>query len=271
MSSIITDKIDGFFNMFNGSIGAEEDKKNIKKKIVGIYGTQGGVGVSSFITQLACRYKQNGLKVIIIDGNFLKPYHFSKYKKQKNKLVLKDYIYNEDLELLISTIVRDKNKVEYLYTEPFPLVDILNFNENDNKYKFFRETLNKLVEFYDLILIDLDLELSHTYLEQALIKETQLFIEIQNDTLGSKLNEDICRSILSYTAAETPIVKIMNKCPEDYKNNEIKLQLPYKERFSNYELYGVCYLYSDDTTKSDYLEKFDTIIEFINANLESKN
>ena len=256
MESIIKEKLNNFFSFFNGEYGREEEEAQLKgkSKIIGVYGTQGGVGTSSFITQLSTNLVQKGYKTLVIDGDFLTPYHYCKYEPKRDNISLRTYLYNNDIEEMSKLLVKDSSGVEYLQVTPISVLDILNFNQED-KFELLRRTLNKLYEFYHIILIDLNLDLSFIYIEQSFIKEVQLLIEIGSDSLSSKLNKDTTKDIIFNTIKDVPIFKIQNKC----ENEEEKNSLPYAKKFSYYEKMGICYLFSDDVSKDIYVNKFNNI------------
>ena len=257
MESFIKEKLNSFFTLFNGEEGRqeEEEKTRGKKKIIGVYGNQGGAGVSSFIGILSTTLKEKGFKVLVIDGNFLKPYHYCKYIPTKDNISLRTYIYNKDIEEIDKILIKDKKGIEYIQVTPFNLVDLLNFNEDQNNFEFMRRSMSRIINFYDIVIIDINPDLSFNYLEQSLIKESQLLIEIQVDSLSGKLNKDKNKEILFNTIQDIPIFKIENKCNKTTSSNS----LPYREKFSYFEKMGICYIYSEDETKDDYVENYNSI------------
>jgi len=261
MESFVKEKLNKFFTLFNGEEGRQEDEEKTrgKKKIIGVYGNQGGAGVSSFIGLLSYTLKEKGYRVLVIDGNFLKPYHYCKYTPTKDNISLRTYIYNKDIEEIDKILVKDKKGIEYIQVTPFKLIDLLNFNEDQNNFEFMRKSMGKIINFYDIVIMDINPDLSFNYLEQSLIKESQLLIEINVDSLSGKLNKDKNKEILFNTIQDVPIFKIENKCDKENVPNS----LPYKKRFNELEKMGTCYIYSDDDSKDDYVTNFNIIQENI--------
>lgn len=253
-------KIQKSLSSLDGSQNFKELRK-FSKKVVGVYGTVGGIGVSSFIKELSVLFSKN-YKVLVIDGNFLLPNqiinHLSNTNTSINSLtnLLEEDVKEEQINNIFKKSFLSTN-INYCNQEPVSLLNYIKFEEDFKSYNTLTLILEKYKTLFDVIIIDLCPNLLLTGLEQALLKSCDYLIQLYNNSVASKYNKLILEESIALTSkANIKTLAIHNKVKE--KPTQF-LYLPYEPKF--YEIYNDAksFLISGKSNNNLYIHKFKDI------------
>lgn len=264
MESIIdvgVQKLQEISKQLDGTQDVQEIKK-FNKRVVGVYGSQGGAGVSSFIEELAIMFANNKFNVLIIDGSFLFPLHRIYYTEDENQSSLTSVLNAKD-NALYSVIKKSlwQPKISYAHQAPVDLQTLVKFEDDFSNYTKMSNAIQEYRKSYDVILIDIKPELLLTGLEQALLKNCEYLLNIKTSEVTSTLfNQDLI-DMISLTAKNNVKTQVIENKVEDI-NKEL-LYLPYEEYF--YETYNSAksFLVSGKSDSNLYIEQFQIIYEVI--------
>ena len=172
------------------------------KKIIGIYGTEGGVGASSLLNEIALYFANKGKKILIIDSNLLYPYQSLLYTDDTNKIesfvdILKD------IQKFSNCLFKSKysTNIDYCYQRPLSPLEYIEIVEKYSYYTYLKKLFIEIKKFYDIIFIDLNMNDINNFITVNYIKHCELFIEVRELTLKSELNiEHIKDNILMFNS-----------------------------------------------------------------------
>lgn len=253
----LNDGVKNVFSKFDGTSNYIEDK--IKNIIIGVYGTCGGIGVTSFIHELTFRLASLNKKILVIDGNFLSPLQNIYYREKK--LNFSDLIqlpYNSDFNLsdYISAV---NNNISFMNQAPLSLLSLIKIDEKQSNYNKIDKIMGILKENYDIILIDLDFKLLTTLLEQGLLKNCSQLIQINSNSISGIYNETI-KTLVNFTVQpeiKENTIEFINKS----RTKEKELYLPYEELYyKNYNNLDL-FLISGQSLTDEYIIQFNKIYD----------
>lgn len=262
-------KIGSFFSSFNGQDIKKEREiidKN-KKKIIGFYGLQGGVGVSSLIYQLALNINK---RILIFDTKLLSPYHYI-YIKDKTRSSFQTYLFNEltakknTNSIELRNFIGTKGHISFLYVPPTTMMDYLTLTQNNRGFTIITSLIHELTSMYDVIFIDIDMTNIDNFIGQGILNQIDSLIEISVPSLACDLNRETLKDLINKEVLKK---RIINKVTEEgtYKN---ELGLPYEQEYITNESYGENYLKSLGCS-DNFRKKFNIITEVILNMIEGK-
>lgn len=253
----VVSKIDGSTNYIDTKYA---------KHIIGVIGTSGS-GVSSFVPELALYFAQKRKNVLVIDADLLYPFQ-NTYNIEQKDVSFVDSVGNPTK--INTTLIKSKfnEKLEFSYQDYLSLTAYIQNSDDFKKYKDCVSLLNKLETIYDLIVIDFNSYLLNNPIVQALIKKTQLFILMYEDTIKSIKNKQIIRDNIGLTISDdVQILDLKNKVKiSDVKAFELPFEKEYEKIYNNGEIFTV----SGPSDTDNYIQSFNKTMEKLVLKMENK-
>lgn len=234
------------------------------KKIIGFYGTVGGVGTTSIVNQLAYSFAQKGNKVLVLENNLLYPHNYTYFKGN----TLPSFVNNLKDSKKFSESLFNIQGVDYIYQEPMPLIEYVQIAENNKNYIYIKKLFLELRKIYDLIFIDLNINYLNDFITVGYLKHIDLFVEIKNDTNISLNNSNLIKTSISLlNNFINKKISIYNKL--DYTINK-ELYLPYEKDFILSYNKNELFIVHGSSYNTNYSEQFNNIFEVIDKNLQGE-
>lgn len=171
----------------------------------------GGTGVSTITSNVAYIAACQGLKVLVIDLNILRPtqHTFLGIKQSvTEKADLVSYILGRNN---LGDSIDSSHIYSVMYANNRNIADVINCNA-DASIATFNDMINKLRRLYDLILVDCPMDIENTLCNNILYNCDAMYV-VWDEGLASIANTDRMRRNMSYCGIDsyTKMRVILNK------------------------------------------------------------
>jgi len=203
-------------------------KKKLIDNVVGFVGVSGGVGASTVVTNVAYMLAERGFKVIVMDLNIM-------YPSQSMAFGINPEIQKKDLVTYLlgkndlGESIENMGAMSLMYANNQGITSLLNVEE-DAPIENFRQAIYRLRKLYDVVLLDIPLQIEHTLSNTAIYSVDRLYM-VMDESINSVVNIEKFRKGAAFTGVDTYSKSsvIMNKRTSvhytDYIFNKLGLEL----------------------------------------------
>ena len=212
----------------NLSGGEVKHTKRLVDNLIVITSASGGAGASTIAANVAYTAYKKGLRVLVIDLNFLMPIQHLYFgiRQEIDKTDIVGYLLGKNS---LGDAIEQSNYAGVMYANNRGIMDYINC-ESDQAIDNFKKAIEGLRSLYDLIIIDCPMKVENSICNYAFYLADTIYM-VWDEGIGSISNTEKIRRNMASTGidAYTKMKIILNKRTDihysEYPFNKLNIEL----------------------------------------------